>query len=115
MFPTAAAVVSDIVDICRNFKCHIPHNWSDVPANILPPGGYVKKKLARINYSDAEKTKARLEIIWRNQPVYTYQLPDYPKQMAFMIDGETETESAAKLKEFDVLRLLRVYESGEFK
>jgi homoserine dehydrogenase len=115
MLPTAAAVVSDIVDICRNFNGHIPHNWSDVHANVLPPGGYVKKKLARINYSDAEKTKALLESVWGGQPVYTYQLPDYPKQMAFMIDGETETESAEKLKEFDVLSLLRVYESGEPK
>jgi homoserine dehydrogenase len=115
MLPTAAAVVSDIVDICRNLKSHIPHNWSDIPANVLPTGGYVKKKLARINYSYELITIARLESVWSNQTVFTCQLPGYPKQMAFMINGETETESAEKLKDFDVLSLLRVYESGEQK
>jgi homoserine dehydrogenase len=106
--PTAAAVVSDIVEICRS--SHIPHNWTDVPATVLPESGYVKKKLARINYSDADKTIARLKSVFGNQPVYTYQLPSYPKQMAFMITGGTEINE--KLAEFDVLSLLRVYESG---
>jgi homoserine dehydrogenase len=109
--PTAAAVVSDIVEICQNPKRHIPHNWSDEPATVLPVEGYVKNKMARINYSDAEKTNARLKSVFGSQPVYTYQLPDFPNQMAFMIDGGTETETAQKLAEFDVLSLLRVYES----
>jgi homoserine dehydrogenase len=109
MLPTAAAVVSDITDICINFR--IPLNWSKEQAAVMPFEGYVKKKLARIKYSSYEKTRALINSVYCCDSIRFYQLNEYPNQLAFMLPEETEAETAEKLSPFEVLSLLRVFEN----
>jgi hypothetical protein len=68
--------------------------------------------MARIKYSDYEKTRALINSVYGTEPVRFYQLSEYPKQLAFMLPEETEAETAEKLSHFEVASLLRVYEDG---
>jgi len=97
--PTAGAVISDIVDIAKHLHRHIVHSWSNDKTAILPSSDYITRKLVRISYT----TKPDVNAI-------TIELPDYPGQLAWITDKESEEATAAKLKNYNVKRVLRICE-----
>ncbi len=105
--PTAAAVVSDMVDAVKNDR-HIGHNWSPEPAEMLPFGEYYSKKLVRMKYEDRVTAIRMIEDAF-GDAVFLYEHNNYPGRLAFFTPGETEDEAAEKLKWFGSVSVIRVY------
>ncbi|MDR3091004.1 MAG: homoserine dehydrogenase [Clostridiales bacterium] len=51
--PTAAAVVSDVIDCARAGSAHITHVWEDKKAEIAPVSGNVCRRLVRLSGGEA--------------------------------------------------------------
>lgn len=113
--PTASAMVSDIVDAAKHLTRHIPHAWSDEKTGILPPSGYVKRKVIRVSSSDPATVIEQLPFVTKEAQVL--ELPGYPNQLAWLTLPETEQETEAALEKIRSMmgvdrleRVLRVYD-----
>jgi len=101
--PTAGAVISDIVDIAKHLHRHIEFIWSPEKTIVLPPDGYVTRKMVRISYD-----KPVDSVIPPKAAVV--KLDEYPGQIAWLTVAESEETTRAKLKDFPQAKVLRVYE-----
>ena len=121
-YPTAGAVISDIVDISKHLHRHVSFSWSTDKNTVLPYSSYVTRKMVRISYNDSDdikiKTnKKKIREIAGESPIK--ELPGYPGQAAWLTPKETEEETKAALenlkaaKGIKILGTLRVYEPVE--
>lgn len=114
--PTAGAMISDMVDIAKHLNRHTVFSWSREKVHVLPPDGYVTRKLVRIscdNREDLQKIKQKIKEKIKIKGAQIIELPEYPGQIAWMTDPETEKETRDYLKGFTEVkaeRVLRLYE-----
>jgi hypothetical protein len=127
--PTAGAVVSDIVDIAKHLHRHIMHTWSETITPVLPLAQYHKRKMVRIAYGkegtppnaepgDTEKAAQAVHGLLGRCGIF--ELPEYPGQLAWLTERESETETQDNLAKLSATgcftgpaRVLRIYESVE--
>ncbi|MCL2399445.1 MAG: homoserine dehydrogenase [Defluviitaleaceae bacterium] len=98
-FPTAGAVVTDIVDIAKHLHRHIQFSWSSEKIDILPFDSYKTRKLVRLRENKTEN--------------FHMAIPAYPGQIAWLTQSETDKSTKDSLKGLNVERILRVYEPME--
>ena len=106
--PTAAAVISDIVDIAKHLKGHIPFTWLPEKNTVLPHGTYTSRKLIRVSYKCLEK----LQELAKNSSII--ELPGYPGQAAWITEPETEKETQTSFENLDecveLKKILRIFD-----
>lgn len=97
-FPTASAVVADIVDAMKHLSEHIPHIWSTEKLDIMPIDNVPVKKLIRVLYSDTEKNRPTAiesaKRIFGNAEII--ELHNITNEFAFITDELTEREAVEK-------------------
>jgi len=107
--PTAAAVISNIVDAATG--AYNPAEWIQEKAKILPVSKYVYRRAVRVTCENPLGFAAA--VCANASPVI---LPEYPGQVMLLSDEKTEAEAATDLEKLKnipgykaVERVLRVY------
>ena len=104
-FPTASAVVGDIVDAARHLKTGtIRNGWSGEPAHMMSLDHVTGEFLVRLKAEAREKA----ETVFETKTIL--QLPNHPEEMALltgeMSQGEYR-EKASQLKD-EILGMIRI-------
>ena len=100
-FPTAGAVISDIVDITKHLHTHVQFNWLSEKNNVLHSDAYVTRKLIRVSYECRDKLAEHAKT------ASIIELPDYPGQAAWITEPETQELFENGLK---IIRILRIFD-----
>jgi homoserine dehydrogenase len=105
-FPTASAVVSDMLDCALNIGNTIPVCWTDEVMQLTDPATKVEEFFVRIPLSDKEKAKSLFGIC------HEVKAPGGPEdEFAFTTEPMTEAafaEAAGRLTEIrSAIRILR--------
>ena len=103
--PTAAAMISDIVDISKHLNRHIVFKWSRENAKILNPENYAARKLVRINTNEQDIPQGV-------QSLQFIKLNEYPSCAAWITEVETEAETREKLNGIKTESILRIYDTS---
>jgi homoserine dehydrogenase len=97
-FPTAGAVISDIVDAAKHLHRHIMHTWSQERVAVLPHMDYIKSHMIRFSLC-GEAENAVYDIFGVSDITYSEQFPD---MAAFIAPAEREGRFADKISKFAV-------------
>ena len=86
-FPTASAVIADVVDAVKNLNRNILHFWSTEKHEILPYGALKTDRLVRVATRDAEKTKKLFN------KIYAARIIDlFDDEIAAIVEDATNDE-----------------------
>ncbi len=92
-FPTASAVIADIVDAMKHLNDHIPHIWSTEKFEIMTIDNIPVRKLIRVAYNENAK-KSVLDSVKRIfGNVKTVELENISGEFALITDELTELEA----------------------
>jgi len=98
-FPVAAAVISDIVDIAKHLDISNSFPLSRDNAKMLSLDNYASRKMIRA-FADSVKDLDNVNFM---------ELTDYPGQVAWLTDHETEKETHKKLKGIRIEKMIRIF------
>jgi homoserine dehydrogenase len=96
-FPTAGAVVSDIVDVAKHLNRHIQYSWSQEPEPVLPRSRYGKRRMIRVAAHDIPLAYDAVRGLY-GDPAPIYELAEYPNELAWLAPRETEAAAGERLK-----------------
>ncbi|MDR1539129.1 MAG: homoserine dehydrogenase [Clostridiales bacterium] len=111
-FPTAGAVVADIVDALKNSNEHIAHDWSEEVVPVVSKGEISSAKQVRIAYSQDLDPKSATEEIFESELIWIDA--GIPGQSAFISPPMKEKELELKLDclettGFEIKSALRIF------
>jgi homoserine dehydrogenase len=95
-FPTASAVVADIVDAARHMTDHIEHLWSTEKFVIMTTDNVPVRKLIRVAYHNKTLAAASAELIF-GTPIKPIELDGAENEFAFESGEFTEAELNEKI------------------
>lgn len=94
-FPTASAVIADIVDSARHLNEHIEHLWSTEKFNIMTIENVPVRKLIRVSYTNKDAAVNSAKMIFGTQ-IKIIVLDNLKNEFAFKTEEFTELEADEK-------------------
>ncbi|MBQ6660555.1 MAG: homoserine dehydrogenase [Lachnospiraceae bacterium] len=100
-YPTASAVVSDVIDAAKHRSTNIPILWSTEKLDLGKKDDMEGRFFVRVDAESAERAKAIFDIH------KVVSLPEYPQEFAFVTKNMTEKEFADSAAKLPVIGFIR--------
>ncbi len=101
-YPTASAVVSDVIDAAKHPNVNIPILWSEEKLVLGAKEDMVNRFFVRVPVSEKEEAKALLPV------AKAVALAAYPEEIAFLTEPMSEGEFEKKTENLTVFNRIRV-------